>query len=156
VGRPKGLFTLDDRDPRRPVLVASGTGIAPLRSILEARLATDVPGRGAPVVLHGVADARDLAYRERLEGLHGARRVVYVPTVSRPHEPANAGWHGRTGRVVAHLPSLLDELGVEPVRSVALLCGNAAMTGEVRTALRDWGVPDAAIRVEAWAPPATP
>ena len=153
VGQPKGLFTLDDADPRRPVLIASGTGIAPLRSILAARLATDMGGHSAPIVLHGVAHARDLAYREEFECLHRSGRIVYAPTVSRPQDPANARWYGRTGRVGRHLPGLLDELRVEPRRAVALLCGNAAMTGSAGAALRDWGLPDDAIRVEAWATP---
>lgn len=47
LGRPKGLFTADGTDQRRPVFIATGTGIAPLRSMLEARLASRHDGRPA-------------------------------------------------------------------------------------------------------------
>lgn len=56
---------------------------------------------GAPrriVLLHGVSYARELAYRGFLAEL--ARdvrwRLTYVPTISRPNDPANAGWSGHT------------------------------------------------------------
>lgn len=47
LGRPKGLFTADGTDQGRPVFIATGTGIAPLRSMLEARLASRHDGRPA-------------------------------------------------------------------------------------------------------------
>ena len=164
VGRPKGLFALDEDDPRRPVLVATGTGIAPLLSMLAARLASaseaDSVGRHgrarpAPIVMHGVARAADLAYRERLEALEAAGRIVYAPVVSRPDDPANACWAGRTGRVGAILAGLLDELGADPLRTVALVCGNPGMAVSVADVLRAWGLPAEAIRTEAyWVPTA--
>ena len=38
--------------------------------------------------------------------------MTYIPTVSRPADPANAGWTGRTGRVETILEPVLDELGL--------------------------------------------
>ena len=58
------------------------------------------------VVVHGVAHVEELAYRDRFERWAVDRAVGYVPTVSRPGCPANAGWPGRTGRVDA----ILDEV----------------------------------------------
>ena len=164
VGRPKGLFALDQDDPRRPVLVATGTGIAPLLSMLEARLASAAaegpvgrraPTSPTPIVVHGVARVADLAYRERLEALGAAGRIVYAPAISRPDDPANACWAGRTGRVGTILAGLLDALGAHPRRTVALVCGNPGMAGSVGDVLRGWGLPAEAIRTEAyWVPTA--
>ena len=51
--------------------------------------------------LNGVSYASELGYRERVEGWErsGEYPVTFVPTVSRPNDPSNAGWMGRTGRV---------------------------------------------------------
>ncbi len=152
LGRPKGLFSADPADARRPIYVASGTGIAPLLSMLETRLreSDDGPVTRRPVVVHGVARAADLAWRGRLEELAACGRIAYVPTVSRPADPANAGWTGATGRIDAILQSVLADAGVDPGRSVAFVCGNPGMTDAAGAALRLLGLPDEAVRSEAY------
>ena len=152
LGRPKGLFTADVTDTRRPVYVATGTGIAPLLSMLETRLreAADGPPRHRPIVLHGVARAADLAWRNRFEALAARGRIAYVPAVSRPADPANAGWAGATGRVDALLPSVLAAAGADPGSTVAHICGNPGMTEAAGAALRAFGLPDEAVRSEAY------
>jgi len=152
LGRPKGLFTADGSDDRRPVYVASGTGIAPLRSMLETRLLErpDGPANARPVVVHGVARAEDLAYRARLEELAAGGRITYVPAVSRPADHANAGWAGVTGRVDALLPTILAAVGADPGDTVAYVCGNPGMTDAATAALSAWGIAADAVRSEAY------
>jgi ferredoxin-NADP reductase len=152
LGRPKGLFTADPAEDRRPVYVATGTGIAPLRSMLETRLAErpDGPAASRPVVVHGVARAEDLAYRERLQGLADEQRITYLPAVSRPGDPANAGWAGLKGRVASLLPGILAELNADTGTTVAYVCGNPGMTEAATVALTGWGMPDEAVRSEAY------
>jgi len=152
LGHPKGLFTTDPTEDRRPVYVATGTGIAPLRSMLESRLTerSDGPAGSRPVIVHGVARAEDLAYRERLGALAYQRRITYVPAVSRPDDPANAGWDGLTGRVASLLPGILAELEADPGVTVAYVCGNPGMTEAATAALTAWGMPDEAVRSEAY------
>ena len=48
LGPPKGLFTADATDPRRLLLVGTGTGIAPLLSILGTHLRDAPAGRPRP------------------------------------------------------------------------------------------------------------
>ena len=158
LGRPKGLFTADADDPRRPLFVATGTGIAPLLSMLESRLreTADGPPIRRPIVVHGVARAADLAWRVRLETLAARGRIAYVPAVSRPADPANAGWSGATGRVDVLLPAILAAAGRDPRDTVAFICGNPGMTETVGTVLRTMGLPDEAIRSEAYWAPASP
>ena len=97
--------------------VATGTGIAPLLSMLETRLREAAAGRGrAP------PDRRSTAPRSRttspgwprLAALAPAGRIAYVPAVSRPSDPANAGWRGAAGRLDGLLPDVLADDGVDP------------------------------------------
>jgi len=147
LGPPKGLFVLEADDPRDHLLVSSGTGLAPFVSM--ARTLVD---RGQPpriVVVHGVSHASDLAYRERLETWHRDGHVAYVPTVSRPHDPTNAGWTGRTGRTDAALADACAEL--DPANTVAYLCGNPGMVDGAEGLLRSRGFTD--VRAERfWGP----
>jgi len=92
IGTPKGLFTLNAHDARTHLFISSGTGLAPFISMTEALLRWD-PGVGV-VVLHGASYASELAYRDMLEAWAADGRVIYVPTISRPADPANAGWNG--------------------------------------------------------------
>ena len=151
LGRPKGLFTADPAEVRRPVFVATGTGIAPLRSMLETRLreGSERPPV-APVVVHGVARADELAYRGRLEALADQGRITYLPAVSRPGDPANAGSTVLTGRVASLLPGILAGIRADPARTIAYVCGNPGMTEAATAALTGWGMPDEAVRSEAY------
>ncbi len=152
LGRPKGRFVAERDDPRRPLYIATGTGIAPLMAMLETHLRerADGPPDHRPIVVHGVARAEDLAYRDRLQALAARRRIAYVPAVSRPDDPRNAGWRGASGRVDALLPAVLDEHAADPEASVAFVCGNPGMVDAVRAVLAAEGVPADAIRSEAY------
>ena len=67
VGHPKGRFVPDRNDARRPVYIATGTGIAPLMAMLETRLRErfDEPSR-LPIVIHGVARTTSLPFASGL------------------------------------------------------------------------------------------
>ena len=152
LGRPKGLFAQDAGDSRRAIYVATGTGIAPLLSMLASALPeTEVaPETRRPVVVHGVALPRDLAYRARLEALDRDGRIRYVPAITRPADPLAAGWSGATGRVDGLLAGILAEVEANPAASVAYICGNPAMTEAAAAALRAWGLAGEAVRSEAY------
>lgn len=137
--KAKGSFALDD-SARRHLMVATVTGIAPIRSIvldaLQRKVGVDI------TMLHGASYADELPYREALEQLASAGRGVnYVPTVSRPRESRNAGWTGRTGRVDA---VALEELrGVQASENLhAYACGHPQMVANVKSQLsgRGFGV----------------
>jgi ferredoxin/flavodoxin---NADP+ reductase len=155
IGPPKGLFTLKPADPRTHLFVSSGTGLAPFMSMLADVMAAGRRPDGAPtiggaglraVIAHGVSYAPELAYRDRLEALAASNpSFAYVPTVSRPEDPSNSAWNGRTGRVEAILARLCGELTLDPAGTVAYLCGNPEMIERSREVLRGLGLPDEAI-----------
>jgi ferredoxin/flavodoxin---NADP+ reductase len=132
IGAPKGLFILKPHDRRTHLLVSAGTGIAPFISMLNELIGTGT----RVVVAHGVSYASELAYRPWLESVAAAHAdVLYVPTVSRPDAPQNAGWTGRSGRVERLLPSVWEELSLDPADTVAYLCGNPEMVERSRETL---------------------
>ncbi len=161
MGPPKGLFTLDADDPRRHVFLSTGTGIAPFLSMIGSLLrrprASTAQGEhgGAPIVVHGVATAPELAYRGRLDRLARDGAIVYVPSVTRPDHPANHGWQGQVGRLDALVGSIVEHASLEPSGTVAYLCGNPQMITAVESRLATLGFPAEAVRAEQyWAPPA--
>ena len=149
---PKGKFTLEPDDSRTHVFISSGTGNAPFVSMMRSLLRERQPRR--TVFLNGVSYAADLGYRSLLEEWErsGEYPVQYIPTVSRPAEPANAGWSGRTGRVEAILPDVLDELGLTPENSIAYICGNPDMILSAEATLTGRGFPEEQIKKELYWP----
>jgi CDP-4-dehydro-6-deoxyglucose reductase len=128
---PAGLFVLQD-DPTRDVLfVATGTGIAPIRSMLLDLLDRDDPR--AATLFWGVRSERDLYYQDQLAALAAAHpRFAYAMTLSRPA----GAWPGTRGRVTQ-----LVESGVASVhRLAAYVCGNARMIADVTAVLRAKGL----------------
>jgi ferredoxin--NADP+ reductase len=124
---PKGKFTLLPDDDRIHIFISSGTGNAPFVAMMRQLLIDGRPRRA--VLLNGVSYAHELGYRPLLEGwvASGEYPVTFVPTVSRPDDPSNASWMGRTGRVESILAPVLDELGLTPANSIAYICGNPDM-----------------------------
>lgn len=128
---PAGAFYLRDDGARDLLFVATGTGIAPLRSMILAQLQRE-PNR--PVTLFwGLRSQRDLYWQDEwaaLAAIHS--NLTVVTTLSRP-EP---GWQGPTGRVT----TLVDER----VRSVAnlavYLCGGSGMIKDVTARINAKGL----------------
>jgi ferredoxin-NADP reductase len=146
---------VDPDDARRPLFVATGTGIAPLLSMIEGTLRAGPGGhsRQPPILIHGVSRACDLAYRGRLEALAARGALAYLPAVSRPSDPANAAWTGAAGRVDGLLPDVARFHAVDPLDAVAYVCGNPGMTEAATATLVALGLPPDAVRAEAyWTP----
>jgi ferredoxin-NADP reductase len=146
VGPPRGLFVLDARDQGPRLYVGAGTGAAPLLSMLEhsALQADQLPA----TFIHGASFADELVFGDRVTAFRQAGLVIsYRPTVSRPEDPRNAGWRGRTGRAEDELEPLMTELP-DARAAVAYVCGSPPMVEASAAVLARAGLPAAAIRVE--------
>src|ERR1700733_11631991 len=101
---PLGMFVLR-QPPRDSLFIATGTGIAPFRSMLKAHLSASSPQF---TLLFGVRHESHLAYRSEFEEL--ARRYPnfrFWPTLSRPQASPQHPWTGRSGHVQAHIEGAL-------------------------------------------------
>ena len=106
------------------------------------------------VVLHGVSFAEELGYRGMLEAMErdATYPLRYVPTVSRPQDPRNAGWAGRTGRAEAVVGDVCHELHLTAGRAVVYLRGNPEMILNVEGALMRRGFPEFHVKKELYWP----
>ena len=149
---PKGKFVLRPDDDRTHIFISSGTGNAPFVAMMRQLLIDGAPRRC--VFLNGVSYAHEIGYRELLEGWQasGEYPVTYVPTVSRPDDPANADWTGRTGRVETILGPVLDELGLTAADSIAYICGNPDMILSAEATLLERGYPEDQVHKELYWP----
>jgi len=125
---PQGFFTRAATDPAPALFVGTGTGVTPLRAMIQAaaRADSDVPVS----LLFGVRHEEDILYRE--EWLALARTMpgfrVFV-TLSQ----GDASWTGRRGYVQSHVAELLDELARrERGAPQVYVCGLERMVAAVR------------------------
>jgi ferredoxin-NADP reductase len=126
VERIVGDFTLARRrgSATHVLMVAMGTGVAPLASMV--RQLNHVAGMGRPVpmvtLLYANRTWPELAFHEELAQIAGARRFdfTYVPSLSRPgHEPGREGvGRGRANNVLRRVLGLpmAEEQALEEAR----------------------------------------
>jgi ferredoxin-NADP reductase len=127
------------------LFVAGGTGIAPLRAMLQELLDE---GAAAPrlKLLYSARAPEEFAFDVELRALAGEGRLRYHRTATREAGP---GWHGDRGRVSrAQLESLVDR-----PETLCFVCGPAALVHEVPRMLREIGIAPERIRIEEWAAP---
>lgn len=126
---PLGMFVLRQQAPRDSIFVATGTGVAPFRSMLQAHLRGSAP---VFTLLFGVRYESHLLYREEFgEMARSHANFRFWPTLTRP----DASWKGRQGRVQAHLAEAAGDR-----RDVDFyLCGLKEMVDEVRGLLKGQG-----------------
>jgi len=139
---PLGSFYL--REPRRPLLMlAGGTGVAPLLSMLE-QLA-DKGANGRPVyLLYSANEASDLVEMERIEAL--AARIPDFSFATCCVDPASG--HERIGHVTDHFDA--DDLNNGDVD--IYLCGPPAMVEAVRGHIAALGITPANFYHEKFVP----
>ena len=149
---PKGRFMLEPDDERTHLFVSTGTGIAPFIAMSRHLLAQGTPRR--TIMLHGCSYQDELGYRELLEGWErdGTYPMTYVPTISRPDDPRNAGWTGYTGRAEAVVRDVCKAQHLKPESTVVYLCGNPDMIINVETILMDAGFPEFHVKKELYWP----
>lgn len=128
---PAGTFYLRDDSSRDVLFVATGTGIAPIRSMIF-----DLVGRGESrriSLFWGLRSQRDLYYQDELEALSRTHPgFSSITTLSRPEQ----GWTGPSGRVTR-----LVEERISTVKNLAgYLCGDSGMIKDVTAIIHKRGL----------------
>ncbi|MBI2782068.1 MAG: hypothetical protein HYX55_09780 [Chloroflexi bacterium] len=149
---PKGKFLLEPADTRTHLYVSTGTGIAPFISMIRQSMFDDAPRK--TVIINGCSYVDELGYREELEALEAEKGypLRYVPTISRPGDPRNAGWSGRGGRAETIVADVCREYGLKPERTVVYICGNPEMILNVERELMGRGFPEFHVKKELYWP----
>ncbi len=113
------------------LVIAGGIGLAPLRPALY-QLIEDRERYGRIALLYGARSPEDLLYRRELESWRRMPELQVRVTVDR----AGHDWVGDVGVVT----KMLSKVRVDPVDTVALICGPEVMIRLTATALEDMGV----------------
>jgi ferredoxin-NADP reductase len=146
---PFGDFIL--RPPLRDTLmIATGTGIAPFRSMLEG-VFDEMERRASPPVhptaqfflLFGARYEQDIYYREEFERLAGAHsNFHFLPTLSR----GGPEWKGLRGYVQEHVREIVGSR----TDMQAYICGLDKMVSANRELLKSLGWDRKSIRCEKY------
>jgi CDP-4-dehydro-6-deoxyglucose reductase len=135
---PQGFFTRNPRDGPPSLMVATGTGLTPMRSMVRAAVASS-SAVDAPVrILLGVRREDDVLYGDEFQALARAHPFIqFDVTLSQP----GAGWQGRRGYVQTHVRELWEALAATSAAAGeatphVYVCGLERMVGSVRNLLR--------------------
>lgn len=128
---PHGFFTREGAEQEPALFVGTGTGVCPLRAMLQAELQR---ASGPQVtLLFGARSEDEILYRGELEALaRGSARFDYHVTLSR----AGESWAGLRGYVQAHLPQLALRTQAAQLPHV-YACGLTDMVSDVRRVLKE-------------------
>ncbi len=175
---PNGHLLLEDPSPRDMVFLATGTGVAPMKSMIDYTFET---GRDRPRdeprdvwLFLGAAWVDDLPYHEEFRALAADHdNFHYVPCLSR--EQWLSGWDGETEYIQDAMLKYVDErtledaafgrhmaemLRADPVVDVdaridpheleVYACGINAMVYSLETAVLHLGVPERHLHCEGY------
>ncbi|HEY4296598.1 MAG TPA: 2Fe-2S iron-sulfur cluster-binding protein [Paraburkholderia sp.] len=129
---PFGEFTLQDESTRPAILLATGTGFAPVKSIVEDALKRKLD---RPLHLYwGARRQEDLYLFDLAQKWHASGKLTFVPVLSEPDE----SWTGRRGFVHE---TVLEDFGALAGYQV-YACGNPAMTSAAQRSFVAAGLPE--------------
>jgi NAD(P)H-flavin reductase len=141
VDGPLGSFTFPAAPTeRRFVFIAGGTGIAPLRAMMQRAL--HLPHRNIGL-FYSVRTPDEFAYEQELQGLAHAGEIELRQRVTRAPDIDWTGPRGRLNR------EALEELVHDPA-TLCFVCGPPALVDEMPKILVDLGIPLQRIKIEEW------
>jgi ferredoxin-NADP reductase len=140
-----GYFTWTENDGGPLLLVAGGSGVVPLMSILRYRAAI---GNTIPAtLLYSSRSWDDVIYKDELDALSADPSLRVVHTLTRSHP---AGWTGYTRRIDAAM--LHEVAGVNGAGGLAYVCGPTRLVENVASDLVALGYPAQRVKTERFGP----
>ncbi|MGC8580755.1 MAG: ferredoxin--NADP reductase [Thermoplasmata archaeon] len=142
---PLGKFTMKNTPNKHMFMVATGTGIAPFKSMIEYIYETNsMPGKEI-WLFFGARTQKDLVYKELFENLASKHKNFhYIPSLSR--EGMDTGWKGERG----HIEIALEKHLTEPKNTDIYICGLPYMVNETIELGEKKGVPKEFIFTERY------
>ncbi len=135
INGPHGDFYYDKDSDNEMILVAAGTGMAPIMAILRYMEEHDVKRKAT--FYFGAKTPDDLFFLDYFKYLEDTLYdFKFIPTLSRVTEEHN--WTGEEGRV----NNAIDKYLEDSENKEAYLCGNPKMIGSMVGALTSKGIPE--------------
>lgn len=132
---PNGKFNFIPNSSKKVLFIATGTGVAPLKSMIEDQLEK---GNTQPMhLVFGVRHEKDIFYKEELEKLTN-KNFSYDLTLSQPE----GEWDGLVGRVTDHIPDIKN--------TEVYICGLKAMIDTVHELLLKKGIKEEDVHFEKY------
>jgi len=139
---PIGSFIFPELPIEKNLLfIGGGTGIAPLRSMLDHALRMKL--KKTITLVYSARRTEDFAFMEEFDRYARTGQIKLHQTVTRD----DLAWQGARGRI-----SLLNFKAVmeNPAETLCFVCGPAAMVDQATATLNELGVPREAVRMEQW------
>ena len=141
ISGPHGRFMLKQPVTYEPVFMATGTGVAPFRSMIKSLCCSNTL---QPIwLLFGTRYEHSLLYDAEFRSLASMRHNFhYIPTVSRPKE-----WTGESG----HIQQTFQKRFKDFANKEIYVCGWLQIVKDIVKDVQGFGVPPAQIHYEEWA-----
>lgn len=137
---PLGAFKLKEALPEHLIFVATGTGIAPLRSQI-LQLLHDGYQKKISLLL-GVRYENEVLFNDEMQDLVKKHsNFEFIPIVSRPEK-----WQGETGYVQHYLQKAFSD----PKGKAVYICGLIPMVNDTQKTLMELGYAKEDIHFEKW------
>jgi glycine betaine catabolism B len=137
---PQGIFTLKEPLSEDIILVCTGTGIAPFRSMVHHIKNNNIPHKNIYLVFGCRTKESLLYYREMQDLQHEMEGFYYLPALSREQ------WDGNTG----YVHSIYESLCADRKPAVFYLCGWRGMIDEARAKIAAMGYDKKLIHFEIY------
>lgn len=139
---PSGQFYFDETKHRKVVLIAAGSGITPMVSIL--RYMDDRCLSNEATLIYSVRTSKDIIFERELDRL--MERLInfrYSVTLTKP----DSNWRGATGRISR---SLIESNVKDLAGSTFFLCGPRQFMDSVSETLKSMGISPDQIKSESF------
>ncbi|MCL4326059.1 MAG: FAD-dependent oxidoreductase [Candidatus Thermoplasmatota archaeon] len=137
ITKPLGVFTLKETGHKNILFLATGTGIAPFKSMIESIYENKLKNKQL-WLFFGVRTQKDIIYRHRMEELAGITKDYFHYIVSLSREPLDSNWKGERG----HIEDIIKKYIPDVNDTDAYICGLPVMVNETVALLEKLGIPE--------------
>lgn len=151
VSGPFGLFTLKEEKPARYILVATGTGVAPYRSMLqEIKQRLQTHPNLEVIVIQGVRIREELLFGDEFANCSTELpNFTFKACYSREQQNLQAA-DLKPYEQLGHVQTVFPELNLNPSQDIVYLCGNPNMIDDAFNTLTALGFDRKSIRREKY------
>lgn len=144
---PFGLFTLKEEQPSRYILIATGTGVAPYRSMLqEIKKRLQAQSNLEVFVIQGVRTRGELLFGEEFASLNTELENFTFKACYSRESNIELKAHEQLG----HIQTVFTELNLNPTQDIIYLCGNPNMIDDAFNAFTELGFDRKNVRREKY------